>query len=215
MNRTLSRISWGLMAFFAIGVSLYATTYLNLDASHGLLAQKEPHIIQRILYRVPFWLHVAGGITALMIGPFQFLASFRKKRLKLHRSLGKLYVSAIAIAGMCGIPVSLMAEGGWVARIGFLCLALVWLFTTLQAYRKIRQGNVQAHRQWMIRSYAATFAAVTLRIWLGTFMGALGWDFVTAYMTVAWLCWVPNLLVVEWVMRARKQKFAYAIEQNS
>ena len=76
-------------------------------------------------------------------------------------------------------------------------LALAWLFTTAMAYLKIRQRDIQAHRSWMIRSYAVTFAAVTLRIWLGILMGALGWDFELAYQTVAWICWVPNLLVVQ------------------
>jgi hypothetical protein len=26
-------------------------------------------------------------------------------------------------------------------------------------------------------------------------------DFLTAYRIVSWLCWVPNLLLVEWYLR--------------
>ncbi|MEM7369813.1 MAG: DUF2306 domain-containing protein [Bacteroidota bacterium] len=201
MNKNLTRLSWVIMAFLAIGVSGYASLYLNLNPEFGFLAQKEEQIISRLLYRGPFWIHVLGGIIALAIGPFQFLASLRKKRMKLHRTFGKIYVGAILLAGLSGIPVSLMAEGGWIARIGFLLLALTWLYTTAQAYIQIRQGNLLAHKRWMVLSYATTFAAVTLRIWLGILMGVLGWEFLTAYATVAWISWVPNLIVVELVMR--------------
>jgi hypothetical protein len=31
----------------------------------------------------------------------------------------------------------------------------------------------------------------------------LHWPFARAYVTVSWLCWVPNLLIAEWMVRAR------------
>jgi hypothetical protein len=31
--------------------------------------------------------------------------------------------------------------------------------------------------------------------------GPLGIDFLTAYQAIGWLCWVPNLLVAEWIIR--------------
>jgi hypothetical protein len=53
----------------------------------------------------------------------------------------------------------------------------------------------------MIRSYALTFAAVTLRIWLPLFQNGFGMEFISAYVIIAWLCWVPNLLWAEWYVR--------------
>ena len=54
----------------------------------------------------------------------------------------------------------------------------------------------------MIRNYALTFAAVTLRIELFALIAA-GVPF--AYKTVAWSSWLPNLLVVEgWIRRELK-----------
>ena len=44
----------------------------------------------------------------------------------------------------------------------------------------------------MVYSYAACFAAVTLRIWMPLLVLAFG-EFLPAYRVVAWLCWVPNL----------------------
>ncbi|HRW75900.1 MAG TPA: DUF2306 domain-containing protein, partial [Saprospiraceae bacterium] len=93
------------------------------------------------------------------------------------------------------------ATGGWIACLGFTLLALAWLITTWTAWRRILVRNTEAHRRWMMRSYALTFAAVTLRLWLPLFTGAFGMDFIPAYQIIAWLCWVPNLLVGEWMIR--------------
>jgi hypothetical protein len=65
-----------------------------------------------------------------------------------------------------------------------------------------RRRRIDLHRAWMLRSYSLTFAAVTLRIWLPLSQVA-GLPFLPSYQAIAWLCWVPNLIVVEWfVLRA-------------
>jgi hypothetical protein len=69
----------------------------------------------------------------------------------------------------------------------------------------IHRGDVSAHHAWMIRNYAATFGAVTLRLWLGLFI-ALGVEFDTAYRIVAWLSWAPNVLIAQVVFVARATK---------
>jgi hypothetical protein len=53
----------------------------------------------------------------------------------------------------------------------------------------------------MIYSYAACFAAVTLRVWL-PFLTLIFGEFVLAYKIVAWLCWVPNMIFAHlWVRK--------------
>ncbi|CAJ60878.1 hypothetical protein FRAAL2229 [Frankia alni ACN14a] len=71
----------------------------------------------------------------------------------------------------------------------------------------IRRGDVRAHRRWAIRTFALTYAAVTLRLWMFVMsavqIGA-GTDpevaFDRAYHVVPFLCWVPNLLVAQWLL---------------
>ena len=53
----------------------------------------------------------------------------------------------------------------------------------------------------MIRSWSLTFAAVTLRIYIPVSV-VLGIRFELAYPAIAWLAWVPNLLVAELYLRA-------------
>lgn len=54
----------------------------------------------------------------------------------------------------------------------------------------------------MYRNYALTYAAVTLRFALPAII-ANGVPFEAAYQTIAWMCWVPNLIFVDWIL-ARK-----------
>ena len=79
-------------------------------------------------------------------------------------------------------------------------LAILWLYSGIQAYLSIRRGDVMAHQRWMIRNYALTLAGVTLRLLLGVF-GAAGIGFNEGYQVIAWLCWVPNLVIAEWVFQ--------------
>lgn len=194
------------MIFFAIGVSLFALTYFNFSTKGNLLNQKDAELLGSILYRALFYLHIAGGIVALSTGAFQFLPKFRKKRAKLHRKLGKAYVLGILLGGSAGFIIAWFAQEGWVARIGFVGLAISWLFTTYRAYQHIRKREIVEHQKWMHRSYAITFAAVTLRLYLPLFLAAFGYSFSFAYPIIAWLCWVPNILVMEWVIFRRFKK---------
>jgi hypothetical protein len=55
----------------------------------------------------------------------------------------------------------------------------------------------------MIRNYALTLGAVTLRLWLPLFL-SLDYTFVESYATIAWLSWFPNLLVAELIIKNKK-----------
>lgn len=154
-------------------------------------------------YITPLLFHAGGGIIALCLGPWGFWAAFRNKYLLLHRWMGRIYLLSVMIGGIAGLYMAMTALGGLPTRIGFSMLGALWLTTGVMAYLRIRQGDVQVHRAWMIRNYALTFSAVTLRLWLPLFF-SLGYDFPEAYTTVAWLCWVPNLLVAELIIRNGK-----------
>jgi hypothetical protein len=78
----------------------------------------------------------------------------------------------------------------------------------LQAYRKIRAGGIEAHRRWMVRNFALSLAAVTLRNELPLMLFALHWSFHVSYITVSWLCWIPNLVVAEWMIRRTRMRLA-------
>ncbi|RBW43031.1 DUF2306 domain-containing protein [Loktanella sp. D2R18] len=141
--------------------------------------------------------HIGCAVTALLVMPFQFSIKLRGSRPWLHRYLGRIYVVACVIAGICGLWLATATQAGLVAAFGFGLLAVIWVYATLQAYLTARARDIARHRGWMIRSGALTFAAVTLRLYLGIGF-ATGGDFDEVYQLVAWACWVPNLIVAEW-----------------
>ena len=147
--------------------------------------------------------HVFGALFALLLGPFQFSTRIRSRWLKVHRWTGRLYlVLGVGVGGLAGLYLAFFAFGGPVSRLGFACLALGWLYTGLRAYRAVRAGHITSHRRWMVRNFALAFGAVTLRLWIPGSVVA-GIPFEMAYPVIAWLCWVPNLLVAEWVFNGR------------
>jgi uncharacterized membrane protein len=194
---TKSMFGWATLTLFALGVAGYAMTITLSTAAR-------PEFVQSLFDQRPIVapMHFLGGAIALAIGAFQLNTSLRRRFLNLHRWLGRVYVIAIVFGGASGLVMVTTSTGGITSHLGFGLLAIAWLGTTLNAYRHIRQQNFKAHEEWMIRSYAVTLAAVTLRIYLPLSQIA-DIDFLTAYPVISWLCWVPNLLVAEWIVRSR------------
>ena len=148
----------------------------------------------------PILTHVAGSLIALAIGPWQFSARLRSRALTVHRWMGRTYVASVLAGGTAALVLAPTSQEGLVSHLGFGLLALAWLASTLQAYRAIRAGDDTGHREWMIRSVALTFAAVTLRLILPLEL-ALGLSFPVAYKIVSWACWLPNVVAAEWLIR--------------
>ena len=201
--KAFNKLLWILFVFFAIIIGLYPFGYILSDtlAQNGLLSQKPDEITTNSLWSTLFYIHIFLGGIALLSGWSQFHEKLRKRKIKLHRVLGKVYLVSVLISGISGVYIAIYAEGGIVAKLGFLGLAIAWLFTSITAYLRIKKKNVTAHKKWMIRSFALTFAAVTLRIWLPFLQYGIGMDFISAYVIIAWLCWVPNLLGAEWKVK--------------
>ena len=192
--------------FFAISIGLYPFFYFLFDMSNGLMSSKSAQLLGNRLWQVGFYTHITLGGLALLSGCTQFLSGLRQKRLSLHRSLGKVYVAAVMLSGVAGLGIAFAASGGVWAQTGFAALGFLWLYTTAKAFLAIKKREIAEHQNWMTRSYALCFGAVTLRLWLPLFLGVLGMSFDFAYPIIAWISWVPNLLVAEWIIRRVKPR---------
>ena len=156
---------------------------------------------------VAVYLHVFAAAVALLLGPFQFSTRLRQAAIRVHRWTGRVYLGAgVLVGGLSGLYLSWFAYGGPVARLGFASLAVGWLYTGARAYVAIRNRRIDEHRRWMVRNFALAFAAVMLRLYLPLSMIA-GADFAVAYAVIAWLCWVPNLVVAEAIVKAGDARF--------
>jgi uncharacterized membrane protein len=192
-------MGYGTLSVLSLGVAGYAAVAYSLFPVGAMV-----HPDMRAVFesqRAAVYAHVFASAVALVLGPWQFSTRLRSSCPGLHRVTGRLYLAiGVLVGGLAGLTLSLHAHGGLVGRLGFAGLALAWLTTGLRAYRAIRRRDIPAHRRWMVRNFALTFAAVTLRLWLPASV-ATGVPFGWAYPVIAWLCWVPNLLVAEWALQ--------------
>lgn len=192
-----------LMAFLAVFVGFYPFRYFFGERNFGLLQLKTEEVLTSPFWNIGFYSHIIPGGIALFIGWIQFNERIRTKRLTWHRTIGKVYVCAALVSSFAGIYIACYATGGIIASSGFMCLGLFWFYSTFNAYRSIREGNINTHREMMIYSYAACLGAVTLRIYL-PILSAVFHDFIKAYLLVAWLSWLPNLAVAFYIIKQRK-----------
>jgi uncharacterized membrane protein len=204
------------MAFFATLVSLYPMMYFLTAKAFGLLQSKNMELLANSLYMLGFKAHILFGGIALFLGWMQFSKRLRKKYLTLHKISGRVYVGAVLISGIAGFGIAFFTTGGAWNAAGFMSLDFVWLGTTIMAFFFARNRNIRDHEAMMIYSYAACFAAVTLRVWLPILQIAFH-SFSIAYSIVPWLCWIPNLIVAYFLVRrlkARTQSTEFIGEQQ-
>ena len=152
------------------------------------------------LHSIGIYFHIFPSLTALVLGPIQFNEKFRTSKTNFHRFIGKLYLLCILIGGLSGLYMAQFSFGGSISHLGFALLAILWIFTGYKAYSSIIRKMIVAHYHWMVINFALTFAAVTLRIGLGIGFGS-GIPFEIFYPYLAWICWVPNLLIALFIIR--------------
>ncbi len=171
------------------------------DVDFLLTKQRVVHLYH---YRAAFYLHIFPALLVLMAGLTQFFRVVLRRVPGLHRWVGRVY--AFSILGVCGpaaLVMAFYANGGFWSQASFVTLSGLWWGFTWVGYRAIRTGNVSRHGAWMVRSYALTFSAITLRLMQFLLTIYSDMDPEAAYRLVAWPSWVLNLLVAEIVVGYR------------
>jgi uncharacterized membrane protein len=176
-------------------VAMFALRYFTLDQQ--VFGQYWPR-------RGWLLLHVAGGMAALLLGPGQVWLGLKGERMTLHRRIGIAYMTCVAVSSAAAFYLAAHTDLGWVFGAGLSGLAVAWIVTTGLGFAAIRRGLILQHQEWMTRSYVATFAFVTFRIFVGiaqaTGVGTLQEQLAAA----SWFCWSVPLLFTEAVLQGRK-----------
>ncbi|MBV8856250.1 MAG: DUF2306 domain-containing protein [Acidobacteria bacterium] len=178
--------AFGLLTLFVF--YLYETPFLNPQSP--VWQHVEP-----VKWLLLF--HGVAGSVALLLAPFQFSARLRRRHLRLHRVLGRLYVAGAFISAPLAIPVAI--------RLGPPSLVMAatiqscgWLLTTAVGLYAVRRGEIRQHQEWMIRSYPFAMVFVVARALLAVpAVRALGEPgFVSVvWSCVALACCVPSLVI--------------------
>lgn len=137
----------------------------------------------------------------LMLGPLQLMKTIRRKNIQAHRVVGYIYYLMIYPASAGAFWLSFYAFSGIAATVGFALLAALWVATGFIAFVAVKEKRIQDHKEWMLRNYAMTFAAVSQRAMLIiNIVTSGGRPSETGYAVIAWACWIVNLIVMEvWI----------------
>jgi uncharacterized membrane protein len=178
-RRRVATVVWAAVVALSAAVALVSYRYL---AHWGPVP---PNIVNN-RFRTPWIIvHAGTAATALLLGPFQFIPAIRQRWYRVHRLMGRAYVLCCLTGGSSGLVLA--------------ALGISWIYATSKGWSTARARRFAEHRRWMIRSFALTFAAVMLRIYL-PLSAILGCDFTSAYRVIAWLAWIPNLILAEWYL---------------
>lgn len=207
--KSIIRISFyalliGSLLFFTYLLLLICLQYIPVRYDVAFLVLKQ-YEIQFTHYKIAFFTHVFTSIFTLLFGWVQFFKFSRKGFL--HRNLGKAYIFIVLfLAGPSGLVMSFYANGNWLSKTSFIMLSLLWIYFTYQAWTKARQKEFNTHRNFMIRSYALTLSAITLRLWKWVVVSLLSPLPMDTYILVSILGWTLNLIVAEIIILKIKSK---------
>ncbi|GJD00766.1 Membrane protein [Colletotrichum higginsianum IMI 349063] len=183
---------WWLLAVPALWIVAHNVQYI-----FGVPYMGDPEVMWATRRRLFGKLHILGGGFAMFCGPLQFLGGLRRHYPAAHRWIGRVYNLGIAVGGANAFKMALAASCHPLGQIGFAVLAGIWLATCALGLLAVLQGDVEAHKHWMMRNYAATYAAVTLRVQMPLLM-ASGMLPYHAAAVAGWTSWIPNLVAAEW-----------------
>jgi len=212
-RRPLRHAPWLALLLTSVAVAVFfPSQYVNgtldslAEADTGLASTyaTRPGLVQ-----LAFYVHILFAGLALLIGGFQFSRRVRRYR-RAHRWIGRTYIVAVMVGGVSAFVMAVFSSVAFLGFFGFGTLAILWMWATYRGYRSARERDFAEHQAWMIRSFALTYAAPTLRMWLivlTVVQQPFGLDdavvFANAYAPVAFLCWLPNIVIAEVIIRRR------------
>ncbi|HWY37774.1 MAG TPA: DUF2306 domain-containing protein [Bacteroidia bacterium] len=195
-----------LVLYFVFLMFLVTLPYLSFKLNVDFLLTKQS-IIHLKHWRYAFYAHILSSIFVLLAGAVQFWNYFLKQYKKWHRRIGKMYVYIILfVSGPGGLVMSFYANGNELAKTSFVLLSVLWISCTALAFYFAVKKDFVKHRQFMIRSYALTLSAITLRAYAFVIPHFFHMDAKEEYALIAWTSWTINLLVAEIIIFSTRKK---------
>lgn len=199
MNLQLIRkVSWaGAILYCSFLMAKIVIPYFYQSRDYGFLITKLD-ILHLSFYRVAFLIHVSSSLVVISAGAFLFISISKLKWWRFHRVLGRVYVILVLfLAAPSGLIMGYFANGGVMGQVNFILLSVLWWTFTYLGFKNIIRKNIIAHKKWMIRSYALTLSAVTLRVLQITLPVTLFPDQNIRYVFISWCSWIVNLIIAE------------------
>lgn len=201
-------IVWQIIfAWFFILMLNITLKYASFGPDAAFLQIKQTEVTGVSPYLFIFYIHVTTAIFTLFAGFTQFNANILKDKAALHRIMGKLYVFVVLLlAAPSGFFIGFFANGGFYSKVSFVALSVLWFYFTLKGFLAIKNKKMSTHKAFMLRSFALAFSAITLRLWKVILVYLFHPSPMDVYQIIAWLGWIPNLLLVEYFIFKEKSK---------
>lgn len=202
ISTIINAIAFIVISYASYLLVLLSLPYIHFEKNVEFLETKQ--LIYHIKpWRYSFYIHVFSSPVVIIGGLLQFNRWLMNRHSSVHRKIGYTYiVTVLLISGPSAFIMSLYATGGYIAQVSFVTLSLLWILFTIQALRVAKKGNYESHVKWMIRSYALTLSAVTLRFYAYLF------DYFNVnispretYILLTYMSWIPNLIFSEFLIR--------------
>ena len=164
-SRNWSRLLLWTFVVFMMGYVLYHNESFLVNRADPAWAHYQPF---------KWWLlpHGLAGACAIFLGPMQFSDRLRQKYLRLHKTIGWIYVVGALIVAPLGSYIQYFEErmgGPRSFTMAAASDAALLMLTTAIALFFVLRGNIQQHRQWMTRSYAVALVFLEVRVISGVF----------------------------------------------
>ncbi|QDU57807.1 DUF2306 domain-containing protein [Aeoliella mucimassa] len=155
------------------------------------------------IYQWAFYAHLIAGPVTLVLGTLLMSETLRSRWPKGHRTMGQVQVAAVLLL-LCpsGLVMSYWAMSGVIAAVGLATLAMLTAVSILLGWRAAVAGRMDAHRRWMLRTFALLASSIVLRLIAGT----TEWlQLQGNYPLSVWVSWIAPLVVVELYLRSRRR----------
>ena len=209
--KTAASVLGSFFAYTILCIATYlmlhmAVEYSSFETDIHFLRYKQAYIDIPV-WKAAFYIHVFSSVLALAAGLTQFSDHLLKKYRRLHRIVGWIYVVDILVINFpAAMVMAYYANGLLPSKIAFILLDCLWFWFTLKAVIAARKRDINQHKRFMIRSFALTFSAITLRSWKIILTTIFHPDPLSLYIIDAWMGFVPNLLLAEWLIWKLKRK---------
>ncbi|TDG38053.1 DUF2306 domain-containing protein [Pedobacter changchengzhani] len=178
--------------------------YIPTKSDVSFLQIKQTEVSGIKFYLPIFYIHVYSALFVLLAGFTQFNSTILRNYPKIHKVAGYVYVATVLLfTAPSGIFMGCFANGGLMAKISFVLLGVLWFSFTFKSILYILKGEIIAHKNFMIRSFALATSAFTLRLWKVILIHFFHLAPMDAYQIIAWLGWIPNLLIAEWLIKKK------------
>jgi Predicted membrane protein (DUF2306) len=204
---------WIPIIFFSLLLVKNTLPYFSFNTNF-IFIQERALLFLKPVYKASFYVHIFAGMFCIVAALTQFSTNILKKRKAIHIWMGKIYVVVVLVLGApTGLYMSFFAKGSFWERMLFMFMAMYWFYSTAKGMQAIKQKNILAHKNWMIRSYSMALTAVSFRIYHILFY-YFGVNHLYNYEISLWISVLGNMLLAEYFIFIKSKSYLKTFKIN-